>query len=138
MKKQIKIISAIMAVCLVLCLFGCSKTTPSGETDNPTGSESTSQINPAEVNISEDEAKELAYSALLEADYSNFGITEKIKNFEFQSCTLNDGDWRKDQYGYNNPVWTVEYTYKDSLGDYVYFDIDAEEGVLLYSGYMGD
>lgn len=141
-----KIIPIFLALLCALVISGCSNSqaenaqTSENQTQTETQSENAVTENQAssETLVTRDEAIESAQTALKKTDFSKFGISAKSDDFEFQSCNLGNGDWRAEQNGYKNKVWTVEYKYKDSLADFVYFDIDAESGEVLYSGYMGD
>lgn len=146
MKKYKITAAALICAAIALCLAGCSGSQSENNGTGAEGSESTSAFaeeitdsrNDENVIIDETTAKELAYSALQETDFSDFGIEAQLEDFELVSCELNDGSWRREQYGYTTKVWTVTYNNKNTLCDSIYFDISEEGGALLYSGYQGD
>lgn len=137
-----RIISISLALLFVLIFAGCSnnETQNAQTSEDQTQSEVTVTENQTETenSITREQAIEIAEDALKDTDFSQFGIIAKSDDFEFQACNLGSGDWRADENEYKNNVWTVEYKYKDSLADFVYFDIDEKTGEVLFSGYMGD
>lgn len=141
-----RIISISLALLFVLIFAGCSnnetQSTQTSENQAQTQYQSdvavTESQTETENSITREQAIEIAEDALKNTDFSQFGISAKYDEFEFQACNLSNGDWRADTNKYENNVWTVEYKYTNSLCDFVYFDIDEKTGEVLFSGYMGD
>lgn len=127
------------------------------ETEPTTYEEITEAISSFDKNtyspkISKSTAKEKSKKALEqyiknELDSGTGAIN--IDEFEFRSMELKmpsdpSSFYETDNYGnpvkkeFKNPYWYVEYKYTPELCDFAYFLIDAENGEILYSGYMGD
>lgn len=148
MKKSVKKLVCLLCFFAVsaFCLSGCSVTQNEGVSDSSSNGESVSSSaekaagsrNDENVIIDEKTAQELAYSALCETDFSDFGFEAKPADFELASCELSDGGSRREQFGYTTRVWTVTYNNTNALCGSVYFDISEEGGALLHSGYQGD
>lgn len=148
MKKSVKRLAALLCLCCLIsfCLAGCSgsqregvsSAAANGESTSSKAEEITDSRNDENVIIDEKTAQELAYSALCETDFSDFGIEAEVEDFELASCELNDGSSRREQFGYTTRVWTVTYCNTNTLCDSIYFDISEEGGALLHSGYQGD
>lgn len=145
MKKYKKFAVILLCAAISIGLSACSDISNEENGANLKESESTSAYeeitdsrNDENVIIDEKTAKELAYSALCETDFSDFGIEATIDDFELEGCVLNDGGWRREEYGYTSRVWTVTYNNKNTLCDSVYFDISEQGGAMLYCGYQGD
>lgn len=145
MKKYKK--GAVILLCAVISIGFCACSNKSTEQNGADLKESesttayeeiTDSRNDENVIIDEKTAEELAYSALCETDFSDFGIEATLDDFELESCELNDGGWRREEYGYTTKVWTVTYNNKNTLCDSIYFDISEQGGALLYCGYQGD
>ena len=145
MKKYKKIAVILLCAAISIGISACSDITKEQNGADLKESESTSAYeeitdsrNDENVTIDEKTAEELAYSALCETDFSDFGIEATIDDFELEGCVLNDGGWRREEYGYTSRVWTVTYNNKNTLCDSIYFDISEQGGAMLYCGYQGD
>ena len=145
MKKYKKIAVILLCAAISIGISACSDITKEQNGADLEESESTSAYeeitdsrNDENVIIDEKTAEELAYSALCETYFSDFGIEATIDDFELESCVLNDGGWRREEYGYTSRVWTVTYNNKNTLCDSIYFDISEQGGAMLYCGYQGD
>ena len=145
MKKYKKIAVILLCAAISIGISACSDITKEQNGADLEESESTSAYeeitdsrNDENVIIDEKTAEELAYSALCETDFSDFGIEATIDDFELESCVLNDGGWRREEYGYTSRVWTVTYNNKNTLCDSIYFDISEQGVAMLYCGYQGD
>lgn len=102
--------------------------------------------------INKSSAKEKSNKALKEYIESNLKEETgaiSTSDFEFNSIELKmpyepSGIYEADDYGnpvkkeFVNPYWYVQYDYTPELCDFAYFLIDAENGEILYKGYMGD
>lgn len=102
--------------------------------------------------LTEDEAKEKAYAAL-KNEYENGRYSAMqigMEAFEFSSIELKGSDegYIAFNRGYGNTdetenfsghaYYCVEYKVTTQLCDFAYLCIDAVNGDLLFSGYMGD
>lgn len=99
------------------------------------------------INITEVEAKDIAYKALKE-EYSAENINENgidYTVFEYRDITLYN---QSDDVSFNNYIeavkesghsyYDVVYRNTNELCDIAYYFVDAYNGDVLFSGYMGD
>ncbi len=151
-----KIIAFMLCITVIFALAGCSNAeqnnNSTSEQATVTESKTTERTTIADkseiINITEDEAKEIADKALqAECDNKRYN---SFDNFEYSGIELkssDDGVWAYN-HGYGNTAesenltghsfYVVGYTDTAEFIGTAYLCIDAYNGDILFSGYMGD
>ena len=170
MRKLSRIFACILSAAIICSLFGCSNKLPDNEqiigsadgktniiiTENKditetaktteTSKPSTEDTTASVINITEEQAIDIAYKTLKET-YSTDKINENgidYTAFAFSNITLYDQD---DDVFYKSidtvkesghSYYCIDYRNTEELCDISYYLIDAADGKVLHSGYMAD
>lgn len=155
-----KLIAFIICIAVIFVFAGCSNTEQNNSestfkeisnstteqtivTNNKTAERTTLSDESSIINITEDEAKNIAYKAL-EEEYSSDEKGIDYTAFAFRDITLYH---QSDDVYYNSldavkesghSYYDVVYRNTNELCDIAYYFIDAYNGDVLFSGYMGD
>lgn len=150
-----KLIICLLAIAILFSFSACS-VSESEETTTaytqPTTAEATTEPETEQtekatepiINLTEADAKNAAYEALKEeysseypfgCDYTAFEFSD-IKSHNYGENTSYDSFDAVKKSGHSYYVVTYRNTTQEI--DFAYFLIDAANGDLLYSGYMGD
>lgn len=158
---------------MICVLFGCSKAEDSSEiiggADEKTGivvSESKTDTQPAQentqtteestqsiettiapiINVSENQAKDIALKRLKEEYSSDFYKENGCDYTDFEFSRIDFYNYGEDRFyetldavkEKGHSYYDVVYRNTTELCDIAYFLIDAADGEVLFSGYMGD
>lgn len=150
-----KLIVFILCIAVTLAITGCSYTENNNNTSEQitvTENKSTEGTTIAEkadaINITEDEAKEIADKALkAECDNNRYNSFDSFEYSGIELKSYDDGIWAYNR-GYGSTAesenltghsfYAVGYTDTAELIGTAYICIDAYNGNVLFSGYMGD
>ncbi|MDE5974024.1 MAG: hypothetical protein K2G73_05060 [Eubacterium sp.] len=151
-----KLIAFTLCIIVAFAIAGCSK----AEQDNQSTSEQTTVTESKTterttiadksevINIAEDEAKKIADKALkAECDANRYNSFDAFEYSGIELKNPDDGIWAYN-HGYGNTAesenltghsfYVVGYTDTAELIGTAYICIDAYNGNVLFSGYMGD
>ena len=161
MKKLSKIFACVLSVVIICSLFGCSKAEKTAVivSDNSVNTQAEAQITEEStqaaetttapvINVNEEQARDIAYERLREeysaesanslslgCDYTAFEFSQ-IELFNYGEGGYYDTLDKVKEKGHS--YYNVTYRNTTQLCDIAYFLIDASDGEILLSAYMGD
>lgn len=158
-----KLILCVLCVSVIVSFSACAASkngetaTAAQRTNRTTTIPSTeSSTEPAEQNnsvsekeITEKEAKEIAYNALkkeypkgnttMGVDYTQFEFRDMQRcDIRENFCAFNTGYSDETYNTSGHPYYAVSYNDNTQIAGFAYFCIDLRNGDVLFSGYMGD